>query len=151
MSRPDDFGRLEVVLKYETQGILSTFFKSLQPGELALVLMVLFPSRLCVVLLNGNKCLYPTGSKVEFQGPCGGFEYKANQLDEITVLVGGAGITPALQLARCLAHDSGDKTHLTLLYYSDSFQEILYYSELKQLEGQFFVIVFLIFILKLFL
>ncbi|MPC53349.1 hypothetical protein E2C01_047238 [Portunus trituberculatus] len=31
VSRPDDFGRLEVVLKYETQGMLSTFFKSLQP------------------------------------------------------------------------------------------------------------------------
>ncbi|KAK8391994.1 hypothetical protein O3P69_017546 [Scylla paramamosain] len=105
VSRPDDFGRLEVVLKYETQGMLSTFFKSLQPG-----------------------------SMVEFKGPCGGFEYKANQLDEITVLVGGAGVTPALQLARCLAHDSADNTRLTLLYYSDSFQDILYYSELKQLE-----------------
>lgn len=33
ISRPDDHGRLEVVLKYETQGILSTLFKSLQLGE----------------------------------------------------------------------------------------------------------------------
>lgn len=33
ISRPDDYGHLEVVLKYETQGILSSFFKSLKPGE----------------------------------------------------------------------------------------------------------------------
>lgn len=104
VSRPDDYGRLEVVLKYETQGILSTFFKDLQPG-----------------------------STVEFQGPCGGFEYTANVLDEITLLVGGAGVTPALQLARCLAHDPADNTRLTLLYYSDTLQDILYHSELKDL------------------
>lgn len=35
VSRPDDYGHLEVILKYETQGILSTLFKSLQPGECA--------------------------------------------------------------------------------------------------------------------
>lgn len=72
---------------------------------------------------------------MEFQGPCGGFEYEANLLDEITLLVGGAGITPALQLARCHAHNPADNTRLTLLYYSDSLEDILYHSELESLAG----------------
>ncbi|XP_050717492.1 uncharacterized protein LOC126999207 [Eriocheir sinensis] len=105
-SRPDDYGHIEIVLKYETQGILSTLFKSLQPGN-----------------------------TVEFQGPCGGFEYEANLLDEVTLLVGGAGCTPALQLARCLAHNPSDKTNFTILYYSDTFEDILYHSELEHLAG----------------
>ena len=72
---------------------------------------------------------------MEFQGPCGGLEYKANDLDELTLLAGGAGLTPALQLARCLAHNTADKTKLTLIYYSDNLQDILYHEELDKLKG----------------
>lgn len=72
---------------------------------------------------------------MEFQGPCGGFEYEANLLDEVTLLVGGAGFTPALQLARCLAHNPNDKTKFTILYYADIFEDILYHSELEHLAG----------------
>lgn len=74
---------------------------------------------------------------MEFQGPCGGFEYEANLLDEVTLLVGGAGFTPALQLARCLAHNPADKTNFTILYYSDTFEDIFYHSELDDLAGGF--------------
>lgn len=101
VSSPDDFGRLELVVKYETQGIISNHLKNLQPGE-----------------------------KLEFQGPCGGLEYTANELDELTLLASGAGITPALQLIRCVVRNPADTTRLTLLYFDDTYEDILYRSEL---------------------
>ena len=32
VSRPNDFGQLELVLKFETAGVISNFFKSMKPG-----------------------------------------------------------------------------------------------------------------------
>ena len=32
VSRPDDFGRIELVLKLETHGVVSQHFQSLKPG-----------------------------------------------------------------------------------------------------------------------
>lgn len=34
VSRPQDFGRVELVLRFESQGIVSNLFKTLQPGEI---------------------------------------------------------------------------------------------------------------------
>ncbi|KAG7160971.1 NADH-cytochrome b5 reductase 1-like 2 [Homarus americanus] len=90
-----------LVLRYETQGIISNHFKALQPGD-----------------------------KVEFQGPCGGFEYVASQLDELILLASGGGVTPALQLIRSLVNSPADPTRFTLLYFSDTYEDILYRSEL---------------------
>ncbi|XP_042236428.1 uncharacterized protein LOC121875790 [Homarus americanus] len=101
VSRPNDYGRIELVLRYETQGIISNHFKALQPGD-----------------------------KVEFQGPCGGFEYVASQLDELILLASGGGVTPALQLIRSLVNSPADPTRFTLLYFSDTYEDILYRSEL---------------------
>ncbi|XP_042888985.1 uncharacterized protein LOC122264253 [Penaeus japonicus] len=101
VSRPDDFGRIELVLRFESQGLMSQHFKALKPGD-----------------------------EVEFQGPCGGFEYEANQLDEVTLLASGGGITPGMQLIRAVMHNPDDKTKIKLLYFSENYDEILYREEL---------------------
>nr|XP_027230665.1 uncharacterized protein LOC113822330 [Penaeus vannamei] len=101
VSRPDDFGRIELVLRFESQGLMSQHFKALKPGD-----------------------------KVEFQGPCGGFEYEANQLDEVTLLASGGGVTPGMQLIRAVMHNPDDKTRIKLLYFSENYDEILYREEL---------------------
>ncbi|KAG7173594.1 NADH-cytochrome b5 reductase 1-like 1 [Homarus americanus] len=51
-------------------------------------------------LISQHFQLLKPGDKVEFQGPCGGFEYEENQLDELTLLASGGGITPGMQLIR---------------------------------------------------
>ncbi|XP_047469723.1 complex I assembly factor ACAD9, mitochondrial-like [Penaeus chinensis] len=107
VSRPQDFGRVELVLRFESQGIVSNFFKALQLGE-----------------------------KVDFQGPCGGLEYEPNQLEALTVLASGGGVTPGLQLLRCVAQDPSDNTKVTLLYYVDSIQDILHREELDDLAAK---------------
>ncbi|XP_071520471.1 uncharacterized protein [Panulirus ornatus] len=103
VSCPNDFGYIELVLRFETQGLVSQYFRALKPGD-----------------------------KVEFQGPCGGFEYEPNQLDELTLLASGSGITPGMQLIRYIMNNPDDKTKIKLLYYSESYSEILYREELDQ-------------------
>ncbi|XP_063850750.1 uncharacterized protein LOC135094519 [Scylla paramamosain] len=71
VSPPDDFGVIEIVLRFESHGIMSQHFKALKPGD-----------------------------RMEFQGPCGGFEYTPNQLHESTLLASGGEITPSMQLVR---------------------------------------------------
>lgn len=107
VSRPQDFGRVELVLRFESQGIVSNFFKALQPGE-----------------------------KVDFQGPCGGLEYEPNQLEVLTVLASGGGVTPGLQLLRCVSQDPSDNTRVMLLYYVDSIEDILHREELDDLAAK---------------
>lgn len=103
VSRPNDYGRIELVLRFETQGLISQHFKALKPGD-----------------------------KVDFQGPCGGFEYEPNKLDELTILASGGGITPGMQLIRDVLHNPNDKTKIKLLYFSENYDEILYREELDK-------------------
>lgn len=107
VSPPDEFGVIELVLRFENQGIMSQHFKALKPGD-----------------------------KVEFQGPCGGFEYLPNQLQELTLLASGGGITPGMQLIRSILKDPTDKTKITLLYYSENYSEILYREELDKYRNK---------------
>ncbi|XP_076065564.1 uncharacterized protein LOC143039424 [Oratosquilla oratoria] len=101
VSKPDDFGKIELVLRFETQGLISQYFKGLNPGD-----------------------------KVDFQGPCGGFEYEASKVEHLTLLASGGGITPGMQLIRCIIDNPKDTTHVTLLYFSENVDEILYRKEL---------------------
>ncbi|XP_069999966.1 uncharacterized protein [Penaeus vannamei] len=103
VSRPDDFGRIELVLKFETQGVMSRFFQDLKSGD-----------------------------QIDFQGPCGGLEYEANTLTDLTVLASGAGVTPGLQLVRCVAQLPEDETRITLLYFSETVDEFLCREELDR-------------------
>lgn len=101
VSRPDDFGKIELVLRFETQGLLSQHFKALEPGD-----------------------------KVEFRGPCGGFEYEPNKLVHLVLLASGGGVTPGMQLIRHIMNNPSDETRITLLYFSESYEEILHREEL---------------------
>ncbi|MCL4133851.1 UNVERIFIED_CONTAM: hypothetical protein GTU68_015582 [Idotea baltica] len=64
-------------------------------------------------------------------GPCGGFEYEPNVLEELTLIASGGGITPGMQIIRCIMSDSSDKTKVNLIYYSESYDDILYKDELN--------------------
>ncbi|XP_042866548.1 inducible nitrate reductase [NADH] 1-like isoform X2 [Penaeus japonicus] len=103
VSRPSDFGRLELVLRFESSGVMSKAFQDLKPGD-----------------------------QLDFQGPCGGLEYEANQLTALTVLASGAGVTPGLQLVRCVAQEPQDKTNITLLYFAETVDDFLYKEELDR-------------------
>ncbi|KAL7646718.1 UNVERIFIED_CONTAM: hypothetical protein RMT77_001971 [Armadillidium vulgare] len=107
VSSPNNFGKIEFVIKFETQGIISNFFRSLKSGD-----------------------------KVDFKGPCGGFEYEPNKLEELTIIASGGGVTPGMQLIRCITGNPSDTTKINLIYYSDTFDDILYREELETLKAK---------------
>ena len=68
---------------------------------------------------------------VEFKGPCGGFEYAPNSVENLSLLSSGCGCAPFIQLIRDVAHKKDDQTKVSLLHYSDSQSEIPYKQEMK--------------------
>lgn len=80
-------------------------------------------------------CFSLLGQTIDFQGPCGGFEYQARQLDHLTLLASGGGITPGMQLIREVMADPRDTTNITLLYFSENYNEILFREELDSYKG----------------
>ncbi|KAF2366586.1 Oxidoreductase FAD-binding domain [Trinorchestia longiramus] len=103
VSLADDPTVLELVLRYESHGIVSEYFRNLKIGD-----------------------------TIECRGPCGGFEYSPNSLDEVTLLASGGGITPGLQLLRTILASEADRTKLKLIFYSETQDDILYKTELDQ-------------------
>ena len=51
------------------------------------------------------------------------------------MLASGGGITPCLQIIRTILADEGDTTNVKLVYYSDTYDEILYREELDGAAG----------------
>ena len=78
----------------------------------------------------------PAGDTVEVQGPCGGFEYRANTVDHLALLASGAGVTPALQLIRSIMADAADRTQVTVLCFAETVDDILLKDELDRYQGQ---------------
>ncbi|KAK3879903.1 hypothetical protein Pcinc_015547 [Petrolisthes cinctipes] len=107
VSHTSDYGKIELVMRFEKQGIMSNYFKNLKPGQ-----------------------------AVDFQGPCGGFEYQAGALEHLTLLASGGGITPNMQLVREVMANPNDQTHITLLYFSENCNEILFKEELDKYEDK---------------
>jgi len=65
------------------------------------------------------------------------FPYKANEFTHLSLIAGGAGITPIYQLIRTVLHNPYDRTQLTLVYANNSEQDILLQSEFDELERRF--------------
>ena len=81
------------------------------------------------------KVHFVSGDKVDFRGPCGGFEYHEKKLNHLTLLASGGGITPGLQLIRCILSNPDDNTNITLIYFSETYDDILYKNELDNYAG----------------
>lgn len=94
-------GVLELVMNFKFEGDFTRHFRTLKPGD-----------------------------TLDVEGPVGGFEYTPSQLDELVLLAGGGGITPALQLVREVMADVHDTTRVTLLWTCEHEDEFLYKDEL---------------------
>ncbi len=76
------------------------------------------------------------GSSLEVRGPIGRFKYKKNQYSKLGLIAGGTGLTPCLQVIRCILQSpeyEGDKTRLTLLFQNRTEDDILLRDELDLL------------------
>ena len=67
------------------------------------------------------------------QGPIPKVEYKVNQWKHVSMIAGGTGITPMLQVMNEIARNPQDKTKVTLLFANVTEKDILCRSEIDKL------------------
>lgn len=104
----DSKGFFELLIKVYPNGKLSTFIDNLKLGE-----------------------------KIKVKGPKGFYNYKPNMLNHICMVAGGTGITPMYQIIKSILTNPIDKTNITLLYGSQTEDDILLRAELDEFASKF--------------
>jgi cytochrome-b5 reductase len=66
-----------------------------------------------------------------------GFAYKPNEFPKVTLIAGGAGITPIYQLASSILRNPNDKTKIDLIFGVNSEADVLMKEEFVAWEKQF--------------
>ncbi|KAK7404018.1 hypothetical protein QQX98_010189 [Neonectria punicea] len=108
VSASDEPGFLELLVKKYPNGKASTHLHSLEPGQTLL-----------------------------FAAPLKGYQWKSNSHPHITLIAGGAGITPIYQLAQGILRNPDDKTAITLVFGVNSDADVLLRKEFEQFSKEF--------------
>lgn len=66
-----------------------------------------------------------------------GYKWVPNHLDSVTLIAGGAGITPCYQLIQGILNNPADKTKIRLVFGVNSEEDVLLRKELEGLENRF--------------
>lgn len=74
------------------------------------------------------------GETINVKGPKGFYNYQQNMLKHICMVAGGTGITPMYQIMKAIASDPNENTKVTLLYGSQTEDDILLKQELDELS-----------------
>ncbi|KAH9219792.1 NADH-cytochrome b5 reductase-like protein [Leptodontidium sp. 2 PMI_412] len=108
VSSLDQRGAIDLLVKKYPDGKASTYLHSLSPGD----------------------TLY-------FAGALKGYRWTPNKHSHITLIAGGAGITPMYQLIQGILLNPTDKTRITLVFGVNSDADVLFRKEFEELERQF--------------
>eukprot|EP01038_Epipyxis_sp_PR26KG_P004641 gene4641-6522_t len=110
-SRPDARGYFDLLIKSYDHGKMSPYLHSLKIGQ-----------------------------SIEVRGPIGRFKYTPNQYTGIGLLAGGTGVTPCLQVIRCILQCDtykSDMSNFVLFFQNRSEEDILLRSDLDALQFQY--------------
>lgn len=80
------------------------------------------------------------GNSLEVRGPVGRFKYIKNSHKHMGLIAGGTGLTPCLQVIRCILEGpegEGDDTRFTLLFQNRTYDDILLKEELDSLATKY--------------
>ncbi|RDL40358.1 NADH-cytochrome b5 reductase [Venustampulla echinocandica] len=77
------------------------------------------------------------GDSLYFLGAIKGYPWTPNKHSHITLIAGGAGITPMYQLIRGILKNPEDKTKITLVFGVNSDQDILFQENFAKYEKEF--------------
>ncbi|KAI1118316.1 oxidoreductase NAD-binding domain-containing protein [Nemania sp. NC0429] len=108
VTKTGEAGVIELMVKKYPNGKQSTHLHSLQPGEY-----------------------------LRFVTPIPGFKWTPNKYPDITLIAGGAGITPMYQLIQGILDNPEDKTRVTLVFGVNSDADVLLESEFREFESRF--------------
>ncbi|KAG6842508.1 hypothetical protein C0991_000034 [Blastosporella zonata] len=104
VSNDDDRGHFDLLIKSYEKGNISRLFAQLKLGE-----------------------------KIRVKGPKGNFQYAPGLADHISMIAGGTGITPMIQIIRAALRNPFDKTTITLIYANVNEEDILLRDDLEEL------------------
>ncbi|KAI0595202.1 hypothetical protein F4775DRAFT_570551 [Biscogniauxia sp. FL1348] len=108
ISHPDEPGVLEFLVKHYPNGKQSGHLHSLQPGD-----------------------------ALRFIVPIPGYRWTPNRHKEITLIAGGAGITPLYSLIQGILRDPRDQTRITLVFGVNTDEDVLLKKEFDDYERRF--------------
>ncbi|KAI1166118.1 oxidoreductase NAD-binding domain-containing protein [Nemania serpens] len=108
VTKNDEVGVIELMVKKYPNGKQSTHLHSLQPGD-----------------------------HLRFVTPIPGYRWIPNKYPDITLIAGGAGITPMYQLSQGILDNPEDKTRITLVFGVNTDADVLLESEFKEFESRF--------------
>ncbi|KAI0408365.1 oxidoreductase NAD-binding domain-containing protein [Xylaria palmicola] len=108
ISKSDEPGILELMVKRYPNGKQSTHLHSLQPGD-----------------------------SLRFVTPIPGYKWTPNKHPDITLIAGGAGITPMYQLIQGILSNPEDQTRITLVFGVNTDADVLLKSEFEDFERRF--------------
>eukprot|EP01041_Mallomonas_annulata_P004429 gene4429-8818_t len=77
--------------------------------------------------------------ELEVRGPIGNFKYVPNKYPTIGLIAGGTGLTPCLQVIRCVLEGpdaAQDNTNFILFFQNRKHEDILLHNELQELQLQ---------------
>lgn len=110
VSRPEETGYFEILIKSYALGKMSPHLFNMKEGE-----------------------------SIDARGPVGRFKYSPNMYKHIGFICAGTGLTPCLQVIRCILEGkdaSVETTKLTLIYQNRKREDILLQSTLTELEQE---------------
>ncbi|KAK9254849.1 hypothetical protein V1507DRAFT_496857 [Lipomyces tetrasporus] len=96
VSNNRDLGRLELLIRVYSKGLMGNYLKNLKIGETA-----------------------------DIRGPKGAMKYRRSMCKEIGMIGGGTGITPLYQLIRAICEDPKDNTKISVIYGNRSESDIM--------------------------
>ncbi|KAK9462310.1 uncharacterized protein V1516DRAFT_646539 [Lipomyces oligophaga] len=108
VSSSADAGFLDLIVKHYPNGKVSTHLHSLKEGDTLM-----------------------------FAAPLKGYFWKANEFSHITLIAGGAGITPIFQLTQGILRNPLDSTAITLVFGVQSDADLLLQKEIDQFSKKF--------------
>ncbi|KAF1741833.1 hypothetical protein MXB_2187 [Myxobolus squamalis] len=116
-------------------------------GHLDLAIRIYFPNEEHTEGGAVSQYMYSlkVGQTVAISGPYGNISYegygrfsmkndKKVTVSKITMIAGGTGITPMLQILRYIYHLKDDKTKIKLIYANKDDSEIMLYSQISEIE-----------------
>ncbi|KAG6845976.1 hypothetical protein H0H87_011024 [Tephrocybe sp. NHM501043] len=105
VSNDDDRGHFDLLIKSYEKGNISRLFAQLKLGD-----------------------------TVRVKGPKGNFKYTPGLADHLSMIAGGTGITPMIQIIRAALRNPFDKTTITLIYANVNEEDILLRDDLEELH-----------------
>jgi cytochrome-b5 reductase len=106
--RSDSIGTVALLVKEYPDGKMSSHIHNLQPGD-----------------------------TLDIKGPLPKIEYKPNMKKHLSMIAGGTGITPMLQVIQRVLVNPHDNTNITLVFGNQSPEDVLLYDFLNMLAQNF--------------